>query len=155
MQCLMRQLAILETSTVDLDEASCAPHQVDPGGYVKIAVTDTGIGMDETTREQIFDPFYHEGERPWHRPGIGVCLWHHQEPRWPHYGFERSGSWEARLIYFCRYPKRSLMRIFRLKKIWSRVRKPFCWSMMKLRVIEAAKPMLEFMGIPGHFSPER
>ncbi|PKN71098.1 MAG: hypothetical protein CVU52_08770 [Deltaproteobacteria bacterium HGW-Deltaproteobacteria-10] len=33
-------------------------YSVQPGKYVKITITDTGIGMDEKTRERIFEPFF-------------------------------------------------------------------------------------------------
>jgi PAS domain S-box-containing protein len=62
----------LETSIAHLDEAACSPHQVKPGGYVKIAVTDTGTGMDETTRQQIFDPFFTTKEKG-HGVGLGLA----------------------------------------------------------------------------------
>lgn len=53
----------LETNTVILDEAFCKSHQAEPGCYVKVSITDTGIGMDETTRLQIFDPFFTTKEK--------------------------------------------------------------------------------------------
>jgi PAS domain S-box-containing protein len=48
----------LETSNVTLDESYVKPYDVEAGNYVKISVTDTGIGMDKKTRQRIFDPFF-------------------------------------------------------------------------------------------------
>ncbi|MFO7688815.1 MAG: response regulator [Desulfobacterales bacterium] len=48
----------LKTANVLLDEADVEPHGTAPGRYVKISVTDTGIGMDAATLKKIFDPFF-------------------------------------------------------------------------------------------------
>ena len=48
----------LATSVSSLTEEDCSPHQIKAGRYVKISITDTGIGMDERTRQRIFDPFF-------------------------------------------------------------------------------------------------
>ncbi len=48
----------LATQNVILQEMDAKPHGVSPGKYVKISVTDTGIGIDEKIRERIFDPFF-------------------------------------------------------------------------------------------------
>ncbi len=50
----------METHIVQLDDtysSSKLPH-VPPGPYVLLSVADTGIGMDEETKEHIFEPFY-------------------------------------------------------------------------------------------------
>ena len=48
----------VETGNVMLDESYTKPFGVSPGNYVKISVTDTGIGMDKATQQRIFDPFF-------------------------------------------------------------------------------------------------
>ncbi|MBL7180086.1 MAG: response regulator [Desulfobacterales bacterium] len=48
----------LQTENVTLDEAYANQHGLEPGGYVKISVTDTGAGMDEATSKNIFEPLF-------------------------------------------------------------------------------------------------
>ena len=49
---------MLETVEVDLDARYVQPFGIPPGRYVRISVTDTGVGMDRKTQERIFDPFF-------------------------------------------------------------------------------------------------
>jgi len=50
---------IIETCRVHLDENYIRVHPVVKAGpYALMAVTDSGCGMDEETRERVFDPFY-------------------------------------------------------------------------------------------------
>ncbi|MFA6412254.1 MAG: PAS domain S-box protein [Syntrophales bacterium] len=48
----------LETGAVSFGDDHGMPYTIRPGRYVRVSVTDTGIGMDQKTKERIFDPFF-------------------------------------------------------------------------------------------------
>ncbi|MDD5169803.1 MAG: response regulator [Syntrophales bacterium] len=48
----------VETENIALEASGVTYSDITPGYYVKISVTDTGIGMDGKTRQRIFDPFF-------------------------------------------------------------------------------------------------
>jgi len=52
----------LQTENVTLDEYYAKQYLIEPGGYVKISVTDTGVGLEGVTKPSIFDTFLNSAE---------------------------------------------------------------------------------------------
>jgi len=49
----------IETQFVNLDaEYAARDHDIEPGDYVMLAVTDTGCGIPESVIDQVFEPFF-------------------------------------------------------------------------------------------------
>jgi PAS domain S-box-containing protein len=48
----------IETANVVLDEAACRSHEVSPGDFVKLSISDTGTGIAPQDLPRIFDPFF-------------------------------------------------------------------------------------------------
>lgn len=62
----------VSTKCVILDDQAAIRGNLRPGNYVKLTVADTGVGMEHSVRQRVFEPFF--TTRPGQRQGLGLTI---------------------------------------------------------------------------------
>lgn len=62
----------IQTENTILDEQKVKPYSIEAGRYVKLSVTDTGVGIDAADQQKIFEPFF-TTKKVEHGTGLGLA----------------------------------------------------------------------------------
>jgi signal transduction histidine kinase/CheY-like chemotaxis protein len=65
----------IETTNAQLDAAAAQDPEVEPGEYVRFAISDTGVGMEPDVAARVFEPFY-TTKPPGQGTGLGLSQVH-------------------------------------------------------------------------------
>ncbi|HOJ52528.1 MAG TPA: PAS domain S-box protein [Syntrophales bacterium] len=62
----------IKTENVVMESTELAPYHIPAGRYVRVTISDTGVGMDEEVRARLFEPYFTTREMG-HGVGLGLA----------------------------------------------------------------------------------
>ena len=100
------QLTIQSRNTY-IDEKDAKLLQIDAGDYVMLSIIDTGSGMDQVTKERIFEPFFSTKEEKGTGLGLSQVYGFMQRSGGTIKVYTELGHGTQMMLYFPRYQEKS------------------------------------------------
>ena len=93
----------IETKNIHISTKEQVFIDLPPGDYVLLSVTDTGCGMDDVTRERLFDPFYSTKDKDGTGLGLSQVYGFVERSKGAIKVYSEEGHGSRFMLYFPRY----------------------------------------------------